>query len=70
MVFSDYMNSLSTEKVSEKAAMIAKLAEACCKNESVIYNWAAGRSMPSALDRKVISGVLNMPERELFPNAK
>lgn len=67
MVFSDYMNSLSTEKTSEKAATITKIAKACCKSELAVYNWIAGRTKPSALDRKVIATVLNRPERDLFP---
>ena len=64
------MNSLSTEKTSEKGAMIAKLCEAVCKSEVAIYNWIAGRSTPNKLERKTISGVLNIPEEELFPDAK
>jgi len=70
MVFTDYMNSLSTEKKSEKAMMITRIAEACCKNETTVYNWIAGRLKPQALERKVICGVLNMSEEELFPWAK
>ena len=70
MVFSDYINSLSTEKESEKGRTINMIADACCKTVTVVYNWAAGRTTPSALDRKVISGVLNVPESELFPDVK
>ena len=70
MVFSDYMNSLSTEAVSEKKRRVMELAEAVCKSEVVIYNWIAGRSTPNRLERKTISGVLNMSEEELFPDAK
>ena len=68
MVFSDYMNSLSTEKKSEKQATIEKIAEACCVNEGAVYGWMSGRTKPSALVRKTISGLLNMSESELFPN--
>lgn len=70
MVFGDYMNSLSTEKVSEKAAKIREIMEACMVSEVVVYNWMAGRTKPDALKRKVISGVLNMPANELFPDAR
>ena len=70
MVFSDYMNGLSTERVSEKAAKITQIAQACCKSELTVYNWIGGRTSPSTLDRKVIAGVLNMPEGELFPEQK
>lgn len=70
MVFSDYMNSLSTKAVSEKKRKVLELAEAVCKSEVVIYNWIAGRATPNRLERKTISGVLNMPEGELFPDAK
>ncbi len=70
MVFGDYMNSLSTEKISEKKRKLLEIAEACCVSEIVIYNWIAGRSTPDALRRKVISGLLNKPEKELFPDAK
>lgn len=67
MVFSDYMNSLSTEVVSEKSAMISKISEACCVRENAVYSWIAGRTKPNALARKTISAVLNIPEKELFP---
>lgn len=67
VTFSDYMNGLSTEKVSEKKQMINRIAEACCVNDVAVYNWIAGRAKPSALARKAISGVLNLPESELFP---
>ena len=70
MVFGDYMNSLSTEKESEKSRKIKEVAAAVCKSEVVIYNWIAGRSTPNKLERKTISGVLNIPESELFPDAK
>ena len=66
MVFSDYMNSLSTEAVSEKRSMIEKICEACCVKEVAVYNWIAGRTRPDALARKTICGVLNKPESELF----
>ena len=68
MVFSDYMNSLSTKAVSEKRAMIDKLAEATDRDEQTVYSWIAGRNKPDALCRKVISGVLNKPVEELFPD--
>ncbi len=70
MVFSDYMNSLSSERMSEKGRKVKELAEAVCKSEVVIYNWIGGRSTPNKLERKTISGVLNIPEEELFPDAK
>lgn len=68
MTFSDYMNSLSTEKVSEKKRKIAEVAEACVVTEVQVYNWIAGRATPDALKRKTIAGVLNIPESDLFPN--
>ena len=64
------MNSLSTEKISEKAAVIRKVMEACMVSEVVVYNWMAGRTTPDALKRKTVSGLLNRPAEELFPNAK
>lgn len=64
------MDSLSTEKVSERAAKIREIMEACMVSKVVVYNWMAGRATPDALRRRVISGVLNIPEGELFPNAK
>lgn len=67
MVFSDYMNSLSTEAVSEKRQMMDKICEACCVNKVAVYNWIAGRTKPDALARKTISAVLNKPVDELFP---
>ena len=70
MVFSDYMNSLSAERTSERGRRVKEIAEAVCKSEVVIYNWIAGRTTPSKLERKVISGVLNIPEKELFPDAE
>ena len=69
MVFSDYMNSLSTKAVSEKRAMIDKLAKATGRDEQSVYSWIAGRNKPDRLVRKVISDVLGMPEEELFPDA-
>ena len=70
MVFRDYMNSLSSERTSERGRKVKELAEAVCKSEVVIYNWIAGRCTPNRLERKTISGVLNIPEGELFPDAK
>jgi len=70
MVFRDYMNSLSSERTSERGRKVKELAEAVCKSEVVIYNWIAGRGTPNRLERKTISGVLNIPEGELFPDAK
>lgn len=64
------MNGLSTEKVSEKAAKIHEVMDACMVSEVVVYNWIAGRTTPDALKRKTISGLLNIPVEELFPNVK
>ena len=70
MVFSDYMNSLSAEPVSEKRTMIRKIADATMKNELTVYAWIRGDQEPDALTKKVISGVLNTPVEELFPAKK
>ena len=70
MVFSDYMNSLSTKAISEKKATIRKIADATMRDEQAVYSWIAGRNKPDKLARKIISGVLNRPESELFPDAK
>lgn len=69
LAFSDYMNSLSTEKISEKRVVIRKIAEATCKDEGTVYAWIRGDQKPDALSKKVISGVLNIPIEDLFPNA-
>lgn len=70
MVFSDYMNSLSVDLISEKRIMIKKIAEATMKNELTVYAWIRGDQEPDALTKKTISGVLNIPVEELFPNKK
>lgn len=67
MVFSDYMNSLPTDLVSEKRKKINEICEACCVKEITVWGWIAGRAKPNALARKTISSVLNIPESELFP---
>ena len=67
MTFGEYINSLSTEKISEKKRKIVEISKACCVTEIQIYNWTAGRTTPDALKRKTIAGMLNMPEEELFP---
>ena len=64
------MNSLSNKPVSEKTLMIRKIAEATNREELAVYNWISGRNKPDKLVRKIISGVLNMPEDELFPDAE
>lgn len=69
LAFSDYMNSLSTERVSEKRVVIRKIAEATCKDEGTVYAWIRGDQKPDALSKKVISGVLNIPIEDLFPNS-
>lgn len=69
LVFSDYMNGLSTERISEKRAMIRKIADATLKDEGTVYAWIRGDQTPDALTKKVISGVLNIPVEELFPEA-
>lgn len=68
LAFSDYMNSLSTERISEKRVVIRRIAEATCKDEGTVYAWIRGDQTPDALTKKVISGVLNIPVDELFPN--
>lgn len=68
MVFNEYMNSLSPAPgLSEKRAMIKKIAEATCKNETTVYAWINGEREPDMLTKKAISGVLNIPVEELFP---
>lgn len=67
MVFKDYMNSLSNVAVSEKRLKIREIAKATCTSELTVYAWISGRQTPNALTRKTISGVLNIPEDELFP---
>ena len=62
------MNSLSPAPgLSEKRAMIKKIAEATCKNETSVYAWINGEREPDMLTKKAISGVLNIPVEELFP---
>lgn len=69
MVFIDYMNNLSSAPgLSEKRAMVKKLAEATCKNETTVYAWISGEREPDMLTKKTISGVLNIPVAELFPS--
>ena len=68
MTFGDYMNSLPTERISEKRRKMLEIAEACYVSETQVFNWVAGRATPDALKRKVISGIVNIPVSELFPN--
>lgn len=69
MVFSDYMNNLNPDPgLSEKRAMIKKIAEATCKSEMAVYAWIRGDQQPDMLTKKTISAVLNVPVEELFPS--
>lgn len=68
MTFSDYMNSLSAERMkSERGQMVEKVADACFVSEANVWNWIAGRNRPTRLQQQAISSVLNMPAGELFP---
>jgi transcriptional regulator with XRE-family HTH domain len=71
MVFSEYLNSLSPKVgMSERRAKVKEIAEATCKSETAVYAWANGEREPDMLTKKVISGLLNIPVDELFPQAK
>lgn len=71
MVFSDYMNNLSPKTgMSERRAMIKKIAEVTCKNETAVYAWINGEREPDMLTKKTISGLLNIPVEELFPKKR
>ena len=47
--------------------MIEKIAAATCKNKTAVYAWINGERQPDMLTKKTISGLLNIPVEELFP---
>jgi len=63
MVFSEYLNSLSNEKMD----MVKKIAEKTCTSTSAVYRWMNGSMTPGPLKQKVIADILGIPEDELFP---
>ena len=71
MVFSEYMNSLSTKTgISEKRAKVLEIAVATCRNETAVYAWINGDREPDMLAKKTIAAVINIPVEELFPEKK
>lgn len=67
LTFRDYINSLSNQEESERGRMIRKISEACMVDRSAVYNWLNGKYKPNPLCKKIIAGVLNMPQEDLFP---
>ena len=68
MVFGEYIKSLSPERrTSERREMIKKIAEVTCKSDVAVYAWINGEREPDMLTKKAISGLLNIPVEELFP---
>ncbi len=65
MKFKDYMTSLP----NQRNEMISELTKLCRVSESTVYRWMRGDFNPDPLKRKVISDYLNMPERDLWPDA-
>ena len=57
MKFKDYMTSLP----NQRNEMISELTK--------LYRWMRGDFNPDPLKRKIISDYLNMPERDLWPDA-
>nr|WP_257882319.1 helix-turn-helix transcriptional regulator [Prevotella histicola] len=49
--------------------MISELTKLCRVSESTVYRWMRGDFNPDPLKRKIISDYLNMPERDLWPDA-
>lgn len=67
LTFKDYINSLPNQEESERARKIREISEACMVDRSAVYNWLNGKYEPKPLYKKIIAGVLNMPQADLFP---
>ena len=65
MKFTEYIKSLP----NQRNEVIMDLTKLCRVNESTVYRWLRGDFVPDALKRNVISEYLNIPEKELWPNA-
>lgn len=63
MVFSEYLQSLSNERMD----MVKKIAEKTCTSTSVVYRWMNGTVTPGPLKQKVIADIIGIPTDELFP---
>lgn len=65
MRFKEYIDSLPNQRNEE----ISKIMKLCRVSESTVYRWLRGDFIPDPLKRKVISDYLNIPEKELWPDA-
>jgi len=63
--FKEYIDSLPNQRNEE----ISKIMKLCRVSESTVYRWLRGDFIPDPLKRKVISDYLNIPEKELWPDA-
>lgn len=68
MDFKTYIDSLPRSQ-SPRAEMIKKIAKACGVDQSVVYNWKAGRHGIKPVYRKIIAEVIGRPKSELFPES-
>lgn len=66
MGLKDYYTELKDKPVE----LQKKLAELCSVTENTAWRWLNGKLTPDPLKRKLISEYLNIPEDELFPEAK
>lgn len=69
MTFCDYMQQLPERQYPRRQVM-EKIAEATGKDVGTVRRWSIGEVVPAMLERKAISGVLNMPVEDLFPGVK
>lgn len=65
MEFKEYVKSLP----NQRNEVMTDLAKLCRVSNITVYRWLRGDFVPDALKRKVISEYLNIPEKELWPNA-
>jgi transcriptional regulator with XRE-family HTH domain len=66
ITFKEYVTDMPSEKTSERAIFIKKIAKACGVNESTVYRWLNNKAKPSLLAKQKISEITNIPINNLF----
>lgn len=59
--------NIEKEKPTPAQALVSKIADATCREETTVRQWLSGTQSPNAKAKEKISQILNIPVEELFP---
>ncbi|MBP1593043.1 MAG: helix-turn-helix protein [Bacteroidetes bacterium] len=66
MALKDYILTLSSERTTERALMIDRIARECGVHTSTIYKWINGKTTPDILKQKKVSEITGLSVDKLF----